>query len=132
MDILHSCVNEELVWIPVDIASRTSKHRPQHHKLIVDSTFITIPEPYDSNQRRAYYHAKSWTNYALKVQIACDFNHHLVHVSECYPGSVHDITVLRASGLLERAKESVQIIANKAYIGEEYVITPKKNLIDVN
>ncbi|CAF4011899.1 unnamed protein product [Rotaria sordida] len=118
---------EQSLSLPADIASSVSKHGPEeHHKLIVDSTFIAIPEPHDSNQRKAYYHAKSSTNYAIKVQIACDFNHHIVHVSECYHGSVHDITVLRQSGLLEYAEESVQIIADKGYIGEQYVITPKK------
>jgi hypothetical protein len=103
------------------------RHGPQqHHKLIVDSTCIAIPEPSDSDQRKAHYHGKSSTNYGLKVQIACDFNHRIVHVSECCRGSVHNITLLRQSGLLEYAEESVQIISDKGYIGEEYVITPKK------
>ncbi len=39
---------------------------------------------------------------------------------------IHDITVLRESGLLEHAEESVQIIGDKGYIGEEYVVTPRK------
>jgi len=34
---------------------------------------------------------------------------------------IHDITVLRELGLLEHAEESVQIIGDKGYIGEEYV-----------
>ncbi|CAF2959897.1 unnamed protein product [Rotaria sp. Silwood2] len=79
-----------------------------------------------SEQRKAYYHAKSSTNYALKVQIAYDFHYRIVHVSECFRGSVDDITVLRESGLLEHVNNAVQIIADKGYIGEEYVITPKK------
>ncbi|CAF4329107.1 unnamed protein product [Rotaria sordida] len=102
-------------------------HGPEeHHKLIVDSTCIAVPQPDDSQQRKAYYNSKSSTNYAFKVQIACDFNHQIVHVSERYQGSVHDITILRESGLLKYTEESVQIIADKGYIGEEYVITPKK------
>lgn len=60
------------------------------------------------------------------MQIACDFNHRIVHVSECHLGSVHDLTILRESGLLEHVNDSAQIIADKAYIGEEYVTTPKK------
>ncbi|CAF3874619.1 unnamed protein product, partial [Rotaria sordida] len=40
--------------------------------------------------------------------------------------SVHDITVLRESGLLEHVNDSVQIIADKGYVGEDYVITPRK------
>jgi hypothetical protein len=46
-------------------------------------------------------------------------------VSKCYQGSVHDITVLRESELLEHTEEHVQIIADKGYIGEQYVITPR-------
>jgi hypothetical protein len=65
-------------------------------------------------------------NYAMKVQIACDFHHRIVHVSECYRGSVHDITILRESGLLEHVNGSVQIIGDKGYTGEDYVVTPRK------
>ncbi|CAF4522245.1 unnamed protein product [Rotaria sp. Silwood2] len=126
VDILHSCVYPELISLPADMTNRRTPHgHEQNHKLIVDSTFIAIPEPYDSEQRKASYHAKSSTNYALKVQVACDFHHRIVHVSECYHGSVHDITILRESGLLEHVNDSVQIIADKAYVGEEYVANPR-------
>ncbi|CAF4936614.1 unnamed protein product, partial [Rotaria sp. Silwood1] len=127
VDILHSCVYEELVSLPIDMDSRHTAHGPEeHHKLIVDTTSIAVPQPIDSKQRKAYFNSKSATNYAFKVQIACDFNYRIVHVSECYLGSVHDITILRESGLLEHVNDSVQIIGDKAYIGEEYVITSKK------
>lgn len=127
VDILHCCIYQELVSLLDNLSSRTAKHGPQQqHKLIVDSTCIAIPEPSDGDERRAYYHAKSSTNYGLKVQIAWDFNHRIVHVSNCCRGGVHDIALLRQSGLFEYTKESVQIIGDKGYIGEEYVITPKK------
>ncbi|CAF4339497.1 unnamed protein product, partial [Rotaria sordida] len=68
INILHSCVYRELISFPADIAKRRTPHGPeQNHKLIVDSTVVAIPEPYDSEQRKAYYHAKSPTNYASKV-----------------------------------------------------------------
>ncbi|CAF4786940.1 unnamed protein product, partial [Rotaria sp. Silwood2] len=74
VDILHSCVYPSFVSVPVDLANRRTPHGPQqHYKLMVDSTFIAIPEPHDPEQRKAYYHAKSPTSYAIKVQIACDF-----------------------------------------------------------
>ena len=69
---------------------------------------------------------ESSTNYGLKVQIACDFHHRIVHEFQCYRGSVHDITVLRESGLLQHVNDDVQIIVDKGYIGEEYVVTPRK------
>ncbi|CAF0945092.1 unnamed protein product [Didymodactylos carnosus] len=40
--------------------------------------------------------------------------------------SVHDITILRVSGLLEHINDSVQTIADKGYIGEDYVITRRR------
>lgn len=127
IDILYSCVYPELISLPADMRDETTIHGPeQYHKLIVDSTFIAIHQPEDSEIRKTYYHAKSSTNYGFKVQVACDFNHRIVHVSESYKGSVHDITILRESGLLEYTEEDVQIIADKGYIGEQYVITPKK------
>ncbi|CAF1531107.1 unnamed protein product [Adineta ricciae] len=73
-----------------------------------------------------YYYAKSPTNYAFKIQITGGFNHRIVHASRCYPGSVHDLTILRESELLYYTEENVQIIDDKAYIGEQYVITPRK------
>ncbi|CAF2965385.1 unnamed protein product [Rotaria sp. Silwood2] len=125
--VLHARVYPELISIPADIGNRRTPHGPQqHHKLIVDSTCIAIPEPHESAQRRSYYHRKSPKNYAFKVQVACDFHHRIVHVSDCYHGSVHDITILRESGLLEHVNDSVQIIGDKGYIGEEYVVTPRK------
>ncbi|CAF1158057.1 unnamed protein product [Rotaria sordida] len=127
IDISHSCIYPELISLPVNVANNRTPHGPErHHKLIVDSTFIVIPEPYDSDQHKAYYHLKSPTNYAIKIQIVCDFHHRIVHVSECYHGSAHDITVLRESGLLEHVNDSVQIIADKGYIGEDYIVTPRK------
>ncbi|CAF1183734.1 unnamed protein product [Rotaria sp. Silwood1] len=126
---VEQCVYPAFVSLPADLANRRTPHGPQQdHKLIVDSTFIAIHEPHDSEQRKEYYHAKSPTNYAIKVKVAGDFRHRIVHVSECYHGSIHDITVLRESGLLEHVEESVQIIGDKAYIGEEYVVTLRKKL----
>ena len=79
----------------------TAQEQEEHHKLIVDSTFIAINHLEDSEERKAYYHGKSPTNYALSVQITYDFNHQIVHVSRCYQGSLHDLTTLRELGLLE-------------------------------
>ncbi|CAF3121603.1 unnamed protein product [Rotaria sp. Silwood2] len=127
VDILYASAYPKLILLPDDMDDEATAHGPeQYHKLIVDSTFIAIHQPEDSDQRKAYYHAKSPTNYAFKIQITCDFNHRIVHVSKYYQGSVHDITVLRESGLLEHIEEHVQIIADKGYIGEQYVITSRK------
>ncbi|CAF1290311.1 unnamed protein product [Rotaria sordida] len=129
VDILHSCVYPELISLPALMFNRTTAHGPEeHHKLVVDSTSIAVPQSDDSQQRKAYFHSKNATNYAFQLQIACDFNHRIVHVPECYRGSVHDITILRESCLLEHVNDSVQIIADKGYVGEDYVVTTRKKL----
>ncbi|CAF0883242.1 unnamed protein product [Rotaria sordida] len=127
IDILYASAYPKLILLPDDMNDENTAHGPEeYHKLIVDSTCIAINQPGDREQRKVYYYAKSPTNYAFKIQITCDFNHRIVHVSKCFPGSVHDLTILQESGLLEYTEENVQIIGDKAYIGEQYVITPRK------
>ncbi|CAF1358711.1 unnamed protein product [Rotaria sordida] len=102
VDILHSCVYPELISLPALMFNRTTAHGPEeHHKLVVDSTSIAVPQSDNSQQ---------------------------LHVPECYRGSVHDITILRESCLLEHVNDSVQIIADKGYVGEDYVVTTRKKL----
>ncbi|CAF3382894.1 unnamed protein product [Rotaria sp. Silwood2] len=115
------------VSLSANIADRSAIHgSEQHSKLIVVSSFTEVPEPANLEQRKAYYYTKSPTNYALKMQIACDFHHRIVHVSECYIGRVNDIKILKELGLLEHVEEYVKIIADKEYIGEEYIVTQIK------
>ncbi|CAF1368771.1 unnamed protein product [Rotaria sordida] len=98
IDILYSCICPKLVVLPDNMDDETTIHGPeQYHKLIVDSTFIAIEQPEDSEQRKAYYHEK-----------------------------VRQTMHSKESGLLEHTGEDVQIIADKRYIGEQYVITLKK------
>lgn len=129
IDILHRCAYSRLVVLPDDLDHEDTAHGPkEYHKLIVDSTCVPIDQPEDREERKSYYHGKSPTNYGFKVQITCDFHHRIVHVSACYKGSVHDIAILRESGLLEYIEEDVQIIVDKGYIGEPYVVTPRRKL----
>ncbi|CAF1497756.1 unnamed protein product, partial [Rotaria sordida] len=78
VNILYSCAYPESISLPADMANRTTVHGlQQHHELIVNWTFIAISKPYDLEQRKAYYHAKSPTNYALKIQITYDLHHRI-------------------------------------------------------
>ena len=104
LDILHPRIYPEFISLSTNMPNETTPLGPEeHHKLMVDSTFITIPQSDDSTEHKAYYHVKNPTNYALKVQIVCDFRQRKMHVSECYKDSihVHGIIILRESGLLE-------------------------------
>ncbi|CAF4171012.1 unnamed protein product [Rotaria sp. Silwood2] len=53
VDILHSCVYPELISLSGDMSNRTTPHGPEeHHKLIVDSTFIAISQRDDLDQHK--------------------------------------------------------------------------------
>ena len=46
IDILHLCVYPKLVSLPANLTNRNTTHGPEdYHKLIVDSTFIAVPQP---------------------------------------------------------------------------------------
>lgn len=48
------------------------------------------------------------------------------HISDVVHGSKSDVTLLRESGLLDRLSADSRALADKGYIGEDYVITPRK------
>lgn len=103
---------------PVNLASQWTPHgAQQHHELIVYLPGIAIPGPYDRDSCKKHYHTKIPTNCGIKVQIADDYHHRIVH----------DMIVLRDSGLLEHVNNPVQIIADKEYIREGYVVAPRKD-----
>ncbi|CAF3811031.1 unnamed protein product [Rotaria sp. Silwood1] len=127
IDILYSCIYPVFVPAQVSIATRSTSHETQNYnKLLVHSTVIAISPPNELKQRKAYYHKKSPTNYGFKIQIASDFHHRIVHVSQCYHGGVNGLTILRESGLLTDIEKDVRIIGNKSYIGEKYITASRK------
>jgi hypothetical protein len=119
--IMDSHMFKELVY-PVDNTSPYSTRSTlQNVRLIVDSTFIPLPkEPFYP----FLYHPKSPTKSALKVEIACDLSHRIVNVSDVVYGSVHDMKLLRQSGLLKQANDDTRIIGDIGYKGKLGVIHP--------
>ena len=60
------------------------------------------------------------------MEISCDLSHRIVNVSDVQYGSVHDMTLLRQSGLLKQADDDTRIIGDIGYKGELGVIVPSK------
>jgi hypothetical protein len=94
---------------------------------VVDATPIAIPRIADRPTGKKYYHKKSPTKEAVKVQITVTLNGVVVHISHVVRGAQHDVTLFRASELLDELPLATKLLADKGYIGEEpRVITPKK------
>jgi hypothetical protein len=87
----------------------------------VDSTSVPLSRaPF----KPSHYHPKSPTKAAWKVQITCDLSHRIVHVSHVVRGAEADVTLLRASGLLEQVDDEHKLMGDMGYRGEKNVVTP--------
>ena len=107
--VLDSHIFKELIYPVDDTSPYSTRSTLQQVRLIVDSTFIPLPkEP----RYPFLFHPKSPTKSALKVEIAVDLSHRIVNVSDIYYGSVHDMRILRQSGLLKQVNEDTQIIGD--------------------
>ena len=91
VSIIETSLFDELIR-PIDSTSPPSTMSTIFDAFIaVDSTFIPLPR---SPFKPRYFHPKSPTKSAWKVQIACDFSHRIVDVSKVERGAEADTTIL--------------------------------------
>lgn len=125
-DVINILNNKLVPLMIVPISSSAPSSRMpslENVRLIIDSTFIPLPA---AEKGKKYYHKKSPTKAALKFEIACDLSHKIVNVSDCVRGSVHDMKLVRQSGVLKQMNEHTKAIGDKAYIGKLGIITPAR------
>lgn len=122
--IMDECIVSKLIQPLSPHAPTSSLSSLANVKIIVDSTFVPLPKtPFNPK----LYHKKSPTRAAWKYEIACDFRHRVISVSDGYAGSAHDMRIIRESGLLDQASPSAQIIGDRGYTGQLGIITPVHN-----
>jgi len=123
IDILY----EQLVPVLIQLisADAPSSRFPslEHVRIVIDSTFIPLPA---AEKRPKYYHPKSPTKSALKVEIDSDLTHRIVCVSDAVNGAMHDMRLIRQSGILNQMNDQTRAIGDKGYIGQLGIITPKR------
>ena len=75
---------------------------PEFKEVLLDATEQEVPKPKDKLKRKNRYSGKK-KRHTLKTQVTV--SHHLVlHLSNHVPGSVHDYTLLRATGVMHQLK----------------------------
>lgn len=123
IDMLHAYVFPRLVQpIPANAPSSRAATLDRV-KLIIDSTFVPLPS---AEKRGKFYHKKSPTKAALKVEILCDLRHRIVNVSNVVNGAMHDMRLVRESGALEQINDETHVIGDKGYIGQLGIVTPAR------
>lgn len=95
-------------------------------QLCVDTTEIPIQRPPDEIQE-IFYSGKS-ERHTLKYEVAVRVNtpFKIVWVAGPFPGSMHDLTIIRNSGLLQSLEQNERVIGDPAYVGEPALITTFK------
>lgn len=127
IDSLFLYAVPDLISVPNLSDPNTPHGKHFSWKLITDTTFVAVYEPEKLEERSKYFHSKSATNYSFKFQVTADFNHLIVHVSNVYPGSVHDSTIYRESSIMDYIGTWKKVVGDKAYIGCPFIVTPHKN-----
>jgi len=95
--------------------------------LVIDSTPTPIPKPPNREDQKRYFNfKKKGTRYAMKTQCAVGLDLKIWDVSDTYPHSVHDLTVLRGSDAFEMISQENRGLGDSAYIGEPRMLTPFK------
>jgi hypothetical protein len=83
---------------------------------IVDAKEQPFRRPDGWDNQKAFYSGKR-KQHTLKYQVGVTPAGRVGTVSVSVPGSVHDLTLLRGSGLLDRLEEGEGVMTDKAYLG---------------
>jgi hypothetical protein len=87
-------------------------------RLIVDAKEQPFRRPDGWDSQKAFYSGKR-KQHTLKYQVGVTPEGRVGSVSVSVPGSAHDLTLLRGSGLLDRLGEAEGVMADKAYLGAD-------------
>jgi hypothetical protein len=86
-------------------------------RVIIDAKEQRINRPEGFEAQKPYYSGKKKAH-TLKTQVAVDPRGRIETISDSVPGGAnHDLTLLRASGVLERLAEGEGVMLDKGYVG---------------
>jgi hypothetical protein len=106
--------------------------QPNTVNMTLDVTECPIQRPSDNIIQRQYYSGKKRKHtikYELGVQLQTGA---IVWLAGGVPGSVHDLNILRSCNLLSKLLIGEFILADRAYIGENYILHPFKSAKSMN
>ena len=91
---------------------------PEFKEILVDATEQEVPKPKDKLARKQRYSGKK-KRHTLKSQVAVS-NRLVLHLSKHVPGSVHDYSLLRATGVVYTVQaQQRKLRLDKGYEGVE-------------
>lgn len=85
-------------------------------RLVIDGKEQRTQRPTGHAAQKPYYSGKKKAH-TLKSQIGAAPNGRIESVSDSYPGSMHDLTVLRTTGVIDRLPAGAGAMMDKGYVG---------------
>jgi hypothetical protein len=90
---------------------------PEIEELLIDATEQEVPQPKDKLKRKQAFSGKQH-DHTIKTQIVAT-KKRILHVFGGLPGSIHDMTVLRASGVVHQNPTGIKVRLDKGYQGTD-------------
>lgn len=90
---------------------------PELKEVLVDATEQEVQKPKDKADRKLRYSGKQ-KEHTAKTQVVTT-RKQILHVFGGLPGSLHDLTLLRASGFLPKVPQGVKVRKDRGYDGIE-------------
>jgi hypothetical protein len=90
---------------------------PEIKEVLIDATEQSVPRPEDKGKRRTRYSGKK-KEHTIKTQVVTT-KKLILHVSESIDGSVADMTLLRASGVMSSLGTKVKARVDRGFEGIE-------------
>lgn len=90
---------------------------PDLQEILIDATEQPIPQPQDKLKRKQAY-SGTQHDHTVKTQIVATKTQ-ILHVFGALPGCLHDVTVLKASGVMHTVPSGVKVRLDKGYEGTD-------------
>ena len=129
--LLHQIL-EEKSGARINSLEEIFKLHPDIKEVIIDGTDSPIQRPKDKDERKDYYSGKR-KKHTIKHEVVSTAKRRIIHVSNLYPGKVHDKTIIDSERTVEKIPENISILGDLGYYGlqKEYscrkiILPPKK------
>lgn len=92
----------------IDTLEELLRRHPEIAEVLIDATEQPLRRPKDPQARRERYSGKK-KRHTAKTQVTSTRDKRVLHASRWVPGSLHDMTLLRFSGVLHALPASVRV-----------------------
>lgn len=141
---IASCINvsiaDEIRWPTPEERRNLSSRLPQFPGCIgmIDGTLVKIRRPYNNPEHRRWFNGRK-KMYAMNNTVIIDHSGLFIHLDVGYPGSFHDVNILRQSDVYHNWRQHFvheddyfeYLLGDPGYIGEDHFIMRRVGTLEI-